>query len=85
MNDRRVALTDLCPTLQQLYGSSPGYRRLYSLILDGKIPAQRRSGRLSVGEDDLPRIAEILGLSAPDAEPLPGASDGQGEEQRGSV
>ena len=44
-------------------GSAPAYRRLYELVLDGKLPAEQVNGRWFVDEADLPAIAATLGLT----------------------
>lgn len=44
------------------YEAAP-YRRVYTLCLDGTLPARRSpAGRWSVAVEDLPAIADVLGL-----------------------
>ena len=41
----------------------PSYRRVYAAALDRRIPAERGpNGRWTVARDDLPAIADALGL-----------------------
>jgi hypothetical protein len=58
----RLPLPRALPELRRLAGAAaPGYRRLYSLVLDGRIPAEiGRNGRWTVSRADLPRIAAML-------------------------
>ena len=41
----------------------PGYRKLYTLALDGTLPTEARNGRLFVQDADLPRVVQMLGLT----------------------
>ena len=38
------------------------HRRVFGAVLDGMIPAERINGRWYVRRDDLPKIAELLGV-----------------------
>lgn len=67
-NQETVALTALPRELATLTGKpSPSYRRLYSLTLDGSLPAEQDNGRWFVRRTDLPAIAAMLGLAAPES------------------
>jgi hypothetical protein len=60
----RFPSTDLSRELAALTGNSgPGHRKLWGLIVDGKIPAERENGRWFVRRSDLPAVAQILGLT----------------------
>lgn len=41
----------------------PGHRKLHQLVLDAQLPAEMVNGRWHVSRDDLPVIAERLGLA----------------------
>lgn len=60
-----IGLTDLSRELQALtQGSTCSYRQLYRLTLDGVLPVEKSSnGRWVARRKDLPRIAELLGLT----------------------
>ena len=45
-------------------GKSVTYRRLYTAILDGLIPAEQRNGRWHMTEKTIAKIPTILGLAA---------------------
>jgi hypothetical protein len=47
--------------IKALYGLEVSYRRLYQLILDGKLKAEQVNGRYSVQIDE---AAKALGLTA---------------------
>jgi hypothetical protein len=60
----RIPLTELPHELTTLTGQkSPRYRRLYELVLDGVLPAERINGRLFVRPANVPAIAETLGMT----------------------
>ena len=46
-------------------GQAPGYRAIYQAILDGRIAAEQINGRYRIQRSQLPKIAEIFGLSVP--------------------
>lgn len=52
----RIPLTQLQLELRNAGGPSIGYRRLYNLILDGRLPAERGNTTWTVARDDLPAI-----------------------------
>lgn len=59
--DQRIPLPLLPHELRRLTGNAPGYRRIYNLVLDGRIPAELGdNGRWTVSRADLPRVAEVL-------------------------
>jgi hypothetical protein len=63
-NTDRVALTALSRELTALTGTpGPGYRRLYSMTVDDRLPAEQDNGRWFFRRSDLPAIAGRLGLS----------------------
>jgi hypothetical protein len=59
-----IPLTELAHELTLLTGKKTKYRRLYDLVLNGDLPAERINGRLFVREENVPGIAEIIGLTA---------------------
>lgn len=46
------------------------YRRLYTAVLNGRVPAEMENGRWKLCREDLPAIAATLGLTA-SAQPVP--------------
>ena len=63
-----VALTALPRELKALTGTeAPTYRRLWTLTVDGRIPAEQVNGRYQVRRADLPDIAAALGMTVPTA------------------
>jgi hypothetical protein len=61
----RRPLTDLPAALLQAGHEAPAYREVYEAARSARIPAQRgRNGRWSFAQDDLPKIADRLGLLA---------------------
>lgn len=61
---QRLPLTDLPRVLIEAGYKSPTYRRLYELAVSARIPAKRgANGRWTFAVDDLPQIADALGLS----------------------
>ena len=64
MADAKIRLSNLPRELARLTDAPiPRARRLYALVLDGRIPAEQGSnGRWMLAHDDLPVIAERLGL-----------------------
>jgi hypothetical protein len=61
---QRLPLTDLPRVLIEAGYESPTYRRLYELALSARFPAKRNvAGRWTFAVDDLPQIADALGLS----------------------
>jgi hypothetical protein len=58
-----VALSALPRNLAALTGGEvPTYRKLWSLTVDGRLPAVQINGRYQVRRADLPAIAMSLGL-----------------------
>lgn len=67
MTDDTFPLSLLARELSGLTpGPVPGQRKLHQLVLDARLPAEMRNGRWQVRRDDLPLIAERLGLSLAD-------------------
>ena len=64
----RIPLARLSPELNDRYGSSPGYRKLHQLALDGALRTELVNGRHYVREASLPDIAVALGLTPKAAE-----------------
>ncbi len=58
---RKTPLSAAAPALQKYTGRTdvPGYRALYTGILDGKFPADKINNRYLI---DVPEIAAALGL-----------------------
>ena len=72
-----VALTALPRELKALTGAeAPTYRRLWTLTVDGRIPAEQINGRYQVRRADLPDIASTLGMIVP-AVPIAKAAQGR--------
>lgn len=64
----QFALSLLNIKLRQAYPNAPALedvtaKRLYKLVLDGRIPAEQVRGRWFVAERNLPLIAEVLGIA----------------------
>lgn len=67
-----VALTALPRELTALTGKqAPSYRRLWTLTVDGCLPAEQVNGRYQVRRVDLPGIAALLGLTIPEDSAAP--------------
>jgi hypothetical protein len=62
--EKTIGLTDLPRELKTFTGGKTlSYRMLYQKVLNGALPAGRSSGgRWIIDRDDLPKIAETLGL-----------------------
>jgi hypothetical protein len=62
MSENTVPLTQAPRILRENHRRETTYRKLYGLVLDGKIPAHKDAeGRLwLIYVDDLPKIAETL-------------------------
>jgi hypothetical protein len=59
-----VPLTALSRELTTFAGKqAPSYRKLWTLTVDGRIPAEQMNGRYQVRRTDLPGIAASLGLT----------------------
>jgi len=59
-----VPLTALSRELTTFAGKqAPSYRKLWTLTVDGRIPAEQMNGRYQVRRTDLPGIAALLGLT----------------------
>jgi hypothetical protein len=66
MTDRRkrTPLPQLASKLRAITGETPpGYRQLYMLAADGRLPVEFENGRYYATEDRLPEIAALLGLT----------------------
>ncbi len=59
----RIPLSRLSPELNDRYGTTPGYRKLYSMAQDGRLRTEMVNGRHYVLEANLPAIAADLGLA----------------------
>lgn len=67
-----VALTALLRELTALTGEqAPSYRKLWTMTVDGRIPADQVNGRYRVRRADLPAIAGLVGLTVPGNSPAP--------------
>ncbi|HUU66734.1 MAG TPA: hypothetical protein VMW57_05550 [Methyloceanibacter sp.] len=62
MRDKQIPLAELPRKLREEFGLSVSYRRVYGLVLDGVVPAEKdeRSARWFVSCDDLAEIAKSL-------------------------
>jgi hypothetical protein len=58
-----ISLSRLSPELNDRYGATPGYRKLYSMAQDGRLRTEMVNGRHYVLEANLPAIAADLGLA----------------------
>jgi hypothetical protein len=62
----RIPLPLLADAFRRLGGSPlPQYRNSLNAAMSGSIPARRDNGRWSFAPDDLPLIAEVLGVTLP--------------------
>ena len=63
-NEEMVALSALPRELSAFTGQqAPNYRKMWTLVVDGLLPAMQVNGRYHVRRADLPAIAATLGLS----------------------
>ena len=62
-NTCKVKLSEVPRRLRHEFGVSISYRRVYSAVLDGIVPAEKDASgsRWLVDPNDLPEIAEALG------------------------
>lgn len=61
MNDvKKVPLASLARELTTMTGSSPSYRKLWSMIVNGELPAEQVNGRYVC---DPNAVASALGLT----------------------
>ena len=60
----KIKLSELPRRLRDEFGVSVTYRRLYTAVLDGIVPAERDASgsRWLIDPDDLPEIAKTLGI-----------------------
>jgi hypothetical protein len=66
-----VALPALPRELTAYAGrQAPTYRKLWSMTVDGLIPAEQINGRYQVRRADLPEIAAALGLTIQARDPV---------------
>jgi hypothetical protein len=63
MFDDAIPLTQLPRELSAQFARSPGYRKLYAQIIDGKLPAHRDGSRWLIRREDIPAIGAALGLA----------------------
>ena len=61
---KKIKLSELSRRLRDEFGESVPYRKIYTAVLDGIVPAERDASgaRWIVNADDLPAIAKTLGL-----------------------
>ena len=59
----RSPLSELPRELKRATGGTPKYRAIYAKVLDGDLPAEKINGRWTYSHEDLPIIAETLGLA----------------------
>ena len=60
----RASITDIPRALLEAGYESTTYHRVYNAVLAGRVPAQRgKNGRWTFEVEDLPAIAEAMGLS----------------------
>jgi hypothetical protein len=59
-----LLLTELPRAIQSLTkDNAPGYRKLYNLTIDNRLPATLVNGRWRVQRSDVPAIVEAFGLT----------------------
>ena len=58
-----LGLAEAVNTLNKTFASEVDYRFFYQQVVNGRIPAVRVRNRWYVSRGDLPRIAEILGVT----------------------
>src|SRR4051794_28983413 len=58
-----VALIVFLALLNEQYGASVSYQRLWAAAVAGRFPAQRVGGRIRARRRDVPKAAEVLGLT----------------------
>ena len=74
-NPEMVALTALPRELAALTGQPvPSYRKLWTMVVDGRLSATQVNGRYQVDRAGLPAICAVLGLPLKAAAPAPRAS-----------
>jgi hypothetical protein len=62
-----IPMTELGHALMERYGvPSPGYQTVHRLISRGLLKPERIAGRLLFKTSDLPTIARVLGITAPE-------------------
>ena len=61
-NHTHIPLARLSSELIDRYGSSPGYRKLSNMALDGHLRTEVVNGRRYVLEENVPALAADLGL-----------------------
>lgn len=65
-----IPLVELGHALVERYGApSPGYQHVHRMISKGLLKPERLGGRLFFKTEDLPMIAEALGIAVPVKEP----------------
>ena len=62
MSEKQIPLAELPRKLREEFGVSVSYRRVYGLVLDGVVPAEKdeTGTRWFVSHDDLAEIAKTL-------------------------
>ena len=58
-----VALIVFLALLNERYGASVSYQRLWSAAVAGRFPVQRVGGRIRARRSDMPKAAEVLGVT----------------------
>ena len=58
-----VALIVFLTLLNEQYGASVSYQRLWSAAVAGRFPVQRVGGRIRARRCDVPKAAEVPGLT----------------------
>ena len=58
-----ILLSELPSELKRAYGATPPYRIIHTKAIDAKIPAVKENGRWHCDPEDVPAIAEALGLA----------------------
>lgn len=59
-----LSLSDLPRALREITGMRAPYQRIYRMVIDGDLPAQKNdAGRWFVNRDDIPVFVQKLGLA----------------------
>jgi hypothetical protein len=62
-----LSLSDVPRIIRNMTGKRASYQKLYRLLVDGDLPGEKNAaGRWQVRRQDIPVIAENLGLNFPE-------------------
>jgi hypothetical protein len=61
-----LTIPEILAALRQTFGNrTPAYDRVWLVVAEGRVPAQKVRGRWRIQRCDLPRLATALGLTRP--------------------